>query len=298
MTTRREFLGYTGSAALASALPLRAFAAELPQIERRAIPCGCELMPVVGLGNSNAFRQGDMETSRAMIEILASHGGAYIDCGDDSRFVVGESVASLGKANDMFLGAYFSGGDDLASRAEAAQLMELTGRSQLQLMHSIPEDAGPNWSTFRAWKDDGLTQYIGVARHREEAYPAMMDIMKTGTCDFLQVNYSLLETEAEKEILPLALDQGVAVTINRPFINGEFFNVVKGQDLPEWAAEFDCHSWAQFSLKFILSHPAVHCVLTETANPKHLLDNIGGGIGRMPDESTRRKMLETMRAIA
>ncbi len=297
MTNRREFLEYTGVLSVIGCAPAAVLADEVPTLEQRAIPCGCELMPVVGLGNSNAFRQGDMETSRRVISTLADHGGMYIDCGGDSRFVVGETVNNLGISGDMFLGSYFDGADDSKSRSEAARLRELTKREQLSLMHNYPEDAEPNWDTFRAWKDDGLTKYIGVARHRKEAYPSMMRIMKTGTCDFLQVNYSLLETEAENKILPMAMDEGVAVTINRPFINGRYFDVVKGRELPAWAAEFDCHSWAQFSLKFILSHPAVHCVLTETANPRHLVDNIGGGIGRMPDEKTRQKMLETIRTI-
>jgi aryl-alcohol dehydrogenase-like predicted oxidoreductase len=120
----------------------------------------------------------------------------------------------------------------------------------------------------------------------------MMKMMETGTVDFLQVNYSPLETEADQQVLPMALDKGVAVTINRPFINGEFFSRVRGHELPEWAAEFDCDSWAQFSLKFILSNPAVTCVLTETANPKHALDNIGAGFGRLPDEKTRQRMVQ------
>ena len=125
----------------------------------------------------------------------------------------------------------------------------------------------------------------------------MMNVMQTGTMDFLQVNLSPLETDAEERILPMALDKGVAVTINRPFINGEYFSVVRGKELPGWAAEFDCHSWAQFSLKYVLSHPAVTCVLTETANPRHVEDNLGGGVGRLPDEKTRVKMRELIQSF-
>ena len=106
------------------------------------------------------------------------------------------------------------------------------------------------------------------------------------------LNYSLLEPGAEERVLPAALHHGVAVVTNRPFINGEYFGVVKGRKLPEWASEFDCESWAQFSLKFVLSHPAVNCAITETANPKHAVDNLGTGTGRLPDE----KMREMMRA--
>jgi diketogulonate reductase-like aldo/keto reductase len=125
----------------------------------------------------------------------------------------------------------------------------------------------------------------------------MQKMMATGTVDFLQVNYSPLEPGADQQVLPMALDQGVAVTINRPFINGDYFSLVRDQPLPEWAAQFDCDSWAQFSLKFILSHPAVTCVLTETANPRHALDNIGAGFGRLPDEKTRQRMVAHLAAL-
>lgn len=297
MTDRRDFLRLAAAtAAAASAWPAIAEdrAALLP---RRPIPGTDEYLPIIGLGNSNAFREGDIDTSTRVVSTLLDHGGGYIDCGGSSRFVVGEVVRSLQAMDEAFIGSYFAGVDDELARADAAKLMDLTGKAQLDLMHNYPEDAVPNWDTFRAWKDEGLTRYIGIARHRKEAYPQMMAAMRTGTVDFLQVNYSMLETEAEEEILPLAMELGVAVTINRPFINGRYFEVVRGHDLPDWAAEFDCESWAQFSLKFILSHPAVNCVLTETANPRHALDNIGAGFGRLPDEAMRGRMLEHMRSI-
>ena len=297
MLDRRQFLHATGAIACAAS-PLAAFADEVSQLPRRPLPGGDASLPIVGLGNSNAFRQGDMETSARVIGTLAEHGGAYIDCNGSSRFVVGRTVADLGLVDEMFLGTYFTGADDETARDDAAQLLEMTGKPRLDLMHNYPEDAAPNWSTFRAWKDDGLTKFIGVSRHRKEAYPTMMKMMETGTVDIVQVNYSLLEPEAEDSILPLAMDKGIAVTVNRPFINGRYFQVVSGHELPEWAAEFDCNSWAQFSLKFILSHPAVTCVLTETTNPKHVLDNIGGGLGRMPDAATRQRMREHMQSIA
>ena len=120
----------------------------------------------------------------------------------------------------------------------------------------------------------------------------------TGTLDVLQVNYSMLEPEAAERVLPTALDQGVAVMINRPFINGRYFAVVRGKELPEWASEFDCESWAQFSLKYILSHPAVSCVLTETENPRHAVDNLRAGLGGLPDEKTRKRMREHLLSLA
>ena len=138
----------------------------------------------------------------------------------------------------------------------------------------------------------GLTEafFGGICRQ-------VIDLMEAGAVDFVQVNYSLLEPEAGDTVLPMAQDKGVAILVNRPFINGDFFDVVRGRELPGWAAEFDCRSWAQFSLKFILSHPAVTCVLTETTNAEHLADNMAAGMGRLPDAAARAKMLELVQSF-
>jgi diketogulonate reductase-like aldo/keto reductase len=119
-----------------------------------------------------------------------------------------------------------------------------------------------------------------------------MNLMREGVVDFIQINYSMMEPEAADEILPLARDLGIAVVINRPFMNGDYFAMAKGHELPGWAADFDCESWAQFSLKYIVSHPVVNCVLTETSNPEHVVDNLNAGFGILPDENTRKKMRE------
>ena len=208
------------------------------------------------------------------------------DSGASSSSIAG----TVGDSDTALLGSYFNG--EYAAQSEAAirRLRAINGGQALDLIHAFPEDGVPNWNVFRKWKDNGLTRFIGLARHNARYYEAMMKIMETGTMDFVQVNLSPLETEAEERLLPMAMDKGIAVSINRPFINGNYFSIVKGHALPAWAVEFDCTSWAQFSIKYVLSHPAVTCVLTETANPKHLLDNLGGGFGRLPDEETRLRM--------
>jgi len=294
MTNRRAFIKKTATIASLLALPASWPTALLAQqqLRRSPIPGTGDSLPVIGLGNSNAFRTNDVPASTALIKLFNEWGGAYVDCSGDSRFVVAKVARTLGIGNDLFLGTYFTGDDERSMRENIQRLMEITGKKQLDLVHSYPEFAEPNWNVFQKWKDEGLTKYIGVARHRESYYETMMKMMATGTVDFLQVNYSPLETAADKQVLPMALDKGVAVTINRPFINGEYFSRVRGHELPAWAAEFDCESWAQFSLKFILSNPAVTCVLTETANPRHALDNIGAGFGRLPDEKTRQRMVQ------
>ncbi len=289
MTNRREFIRSGAAVALATMLaePLSASQRKLP---KRRIPGTDEGLPVVALGNSVAFRQGDSATARRLLETFFDHGGGYIDCSGDGAYLVASLAGTLGRSQQAFLGSYFNGGSPDESLASAKRLLATRGRDSLDLMHTYPEDGVPNWDVFRRWKDEGLTRYIGLARHQAKYYDAMMQVMKTGTMDFLQVNLSPLETEAEERILPMAKEMGVAVTINRPFINGRYFSIVKGHSLPAWAVEFDCTSWAQFSIKYVLSHPAVNCVLTETANPKHVLDNLGGGFGRLPDAKTREKM--------
>lgn len=298
MASRRQFLKYGGAAAFAATAPLPTLVAEHKQLPVRPILRTGESLPVIGMGNSNAFRSGDRDASWDVMKMFQRYGSRYIDCSGDSRFVVADVVREREIGNRVFLGTYFDAGDEPAARVEAARLLAATGKPALDLMHAYPETAVPHWRTFRRWKDEGLTRHIGVARHRKEYYPAMMELMATGTVDVLQVNYSLMEPEAEERMLPMAQERGIAVVINRPFINGEWFRRVRGRRLPSWAAEFDCDSWAQFSLKFILSHPAVTCVLTETANPRHAVDNIGAGFGALPDEKTRRRMRALVRDLA
>jgi len=299
MIKRRAFV--THSLATASSILLAASwsrAAKMQeQLPRRPIPGTKESLPVIGLGNSNAFRQNDVASSTTLIKLFHANGGAYIDCMGSSRFLVAEVARSLGVCSDLFLGTYFLDHDEGVMLQNIQRLLEITGKNKLDLVQSYPEFAAPNWGLFQRWKEEELTRFIGVARHHQNYYEGMMQMMATGTVDFLQVNYSLLETEADKQVLPMALDNGVAVTINRPFINGGYFTKVRGHKLPAWAADFDCDSWAQFGLKFILSNPAVTCVLTETANPKHALDNIGAGFGRLPNEKTRQRMVQYIKNL-
>jgi diketogulonate reductase-like aldo/keto reductase len=299
MTTRRDTLKYIMGAGCLLAAPLVGAASEYAQkkLPERTIPKSGETLPIIGLGNSNAFREGDLPASTALISLLHEWGGAYVDCSGSSRFVVADVANRLGIGGDLFLGTYFMDTDEAAMRDNIRRLLQLTGKQQLDLVQAYPEFAVPNWAMFRRWKEEGLTRHIGIARHHSSYYDAMIDLMETGTVDILQVNYSPLETEADQKVLPAAADNGVGVTINRPFINGAYFDRVRGHDLPGWAAEFNCQSWAQFSLKFILAHPAVTCVLTETANLRHAEDNLGAGFGRLPDEGMRQRIVEHLRSL-
>ena len=177
-----------------------------------------------------------------------------------------------------------------------AQLAQGKKNLDLVQMRSL-DHFDQQWSKLLQWKEAGLTRYVGFAKSHRNYYEPMMTLMETGTADFIQVNYSMLEPEAADRVLPLAHDQGVAVVINRPFVNGQYFSLVSGRQLPEWAQEFDCDSWAQFSLKYILAHPSVNCILSETTKTKHAVDNLSAGFGRLPDESTRERMIGLVRSF-
>lgn len=299
MTNRREFVRTAAGAATICSVPMTWSSVLRAQdtLPSRRIPGTDDSLPVIGLGGSRLFEEGDVAGSTELIRLFYERGGRYVDCRGQSRFVVADVAKTLEAADTLFLGAYFHEAGESVMRRNIQRMLDITGKKQLDLIHAWTEWAVPNWALLRQWKEEGLTKYIGVSRHRPRYYDDMMALMETGTVDILQVNYSALEREAEDRMLPMAQDRGVGVVINRPFMNGDYFRLVRGHDLPDWAADFDCHSWAQFSLKFILSHPAVNCVLTETSNPEHAIDNIGAGFGRLPDAETRERISAHLQSL-
>ena len=299
MRNRRDFLLGTGAAALNSVLPASLVAETYAQLDRRPIPGTGEMLPVVGLGNSTAFGSGDLPVSYEILDIFMNRGGGYVDTSGRGRHTVGTIMQERNAHDQLFLGTYLGSTDEAAGLEEIRMVREWQGGKPLDLLQTRNvNDFEDNNDKYQRWKEEGHTRYLGVARSSTRFYEQIMRFMESATLDFIQVNYSLLEPEADERVLPMARDKGIAVVINRPFINGRFFSVVKGHELPKWAADFDCETWAQFSLKYILSHPAINCVLTETSNPKHAIDNLGAGSGRLPDEATRRQMLKVMQDLS
>lgn len=300
MTSRRDFVRYTGAAlaALSGSLQLSSQAAGGKHLPSRIIPGTNESLPIVGLGSSSAFRDEDTETTRNLLDIFTSYGGSYIDSGIYSGPFVSKIAAGLGKKDSLFLGDYVDPKPADSLRADAIAMAEAQANDALDLIQTRDVAGFATHSEqFAMLKKEGLTRYVGVARSGKQSFAAIIELIENGSVDFVQINYSLMEPEAADRLLPIAMDKGVAVNINRPFINGAYFSKLKGKTLPEWAADFDCQSWAQFSLKFILANPAVNCVLTETTNPKHAVDNIEAGFGRLPDEKIRQKMLALIRDL-
>jgi diketogulonate reductase-like aldo/keto reductase len=166
----------------------------------------------------------------------------------------------------------------------------------LMQVHNLV-DVSTQLATMREWKAQGRFRYIGITHYNASAFAEVEKLLSAEKLDFLQINYSIMEREAESRILPLAQERQVAVLINRPFGGGDLFSRVRTKPLPDWAKEFDCESWAQFFLKWIIAHPAATCAIPATNNPRHLEDNMRAGIGRLPTEEMRRKMTEFLRSI-
>jgi aryl-alcohol dehydrogenase-like predicted oxidoreductase len=158
-------------------------------------------------------------------------------------------------------------------------------------------DVDTQLATMRAWKEEGRIRYLGITHYVDSAFPEVERILRREKLDFLQINYSIIDRAADERLLPLARDRGVAVLINRPFASGDLFARVRAKPLPDWAGDFDCKSWAQFFLKWILGNAAVTCAIPATGNVRHLEDNMAAGLGRLPDEKTRRRMAEFVAAL-
>ena len=174
-------------------------------------------------------------------------------------------------------------------------------RMRVQAMDLMQVHNLVDWSTqlatLREWKASGRIRYSGITHYRVDAYDDLERIIRAEKPDFVQLNFSILTRAAEQRLLPFAADRGVAVIINRPYEGGSLFRMVRGREVPAWADEFDCDSWGQFFLKYILSEPNVTCVIPATSNPDHLVDNMGAGYGRLPDAATRERMVRHLESL-
>jgi diketogulonate reductase-like aldo/keto reductase len=291
--TRRAVLRLMAAAA---ARPARASGAPAPL--ERPIPSSGEKIPVVGLGTWRTFDVGASATERAPLEeVLRSFvelGGRVVDSSPmygAAESVVGDLAASLAIGDRLFLATkVWTSGRDAGVRQMEQSLQRLRARKlDLMQIHNLL-DWRSHLATLREWKASGRVRYVGVTHYTASAYDELERVLRSETLDFVQVNYSLGERDAERRILPLARDRGVAVLANRPFAEGGLFQRVRGQALPPWTAELDCESWAQLFLKWILAHPAVTCVIPATSRPQHLADNMKAGTGPLPDAATRDRM--------
>ncbi|MEY2564531.1 MAG: hypothetical protein QOH88_2724 [Verrucomicrobiota bacterium] len=271
-------------------------------LAHRAIPSSGESLPVIGLGTWQVFDVGQSAEQRAPLEqvldLFVKLGGRLVDSSPmygRAEQVVGEIATKLALHQALFLATkvWTTGKQAGLDSMERSFAKLQTKRVDLMQVHNLV-DAKTHLATLRDWKEQGRVRYLGITHYVSGAFSEVAKLLRTEKLDFLQINYSLLEREAEKEILPLAQDRGVAVIVNRPFGGGDLFSRVRQKPLPDWAAEFDCNSWAEFLLKWIVAHPAVTCAIPATSNVRHLEDNMQGGVGRLPDAILRQRMVDTV----
>jgi diketogulonate reductase-like aldo/keto reductase len=301
MTTRRAFLQQVS--AIAALSPTVSWLAQ-QTLPTRAVPATGERLPVIGLGSSKAVLEIPQKGTaglEAVLRLLVQQGGRVVDTSPrteaiDARF--GELLDLPELRDRLFIAAKINTNGKQAGIDQMQQMLRLWKREKLDLIQvESLRDLEVHWPSVREWKASGKARYTGVTVSSDNAHARLEEFMKAERFDFVHVNYSVTETKAEDRILPLARDRGMAVLINRPFMNGAFFQRVANRPLPAWATDFDCKTWAQFSLKYILSHPAITCVFTETTNPAHMEENIQAALGRLPDEATRRRMRELVLTI-
>ena len=298
---RREAVRVMGGSAAALIFPISTEATgESSAMLTRTIPSSGEKVPVIGLGTWRAFDVDLSADVRKQLEDVLSTfvklGGRVIDSSPmygRAEDVIGQLTSALGIRDKVFLATkvWTEGKRSGIQSMERSMSLLHTNRIDLMQVHNLV-DVNTQLATLQEWKQQGRIRYTGITHYESGALSDIEKLIRSQKFDFLQINYSLMEPEAEKRVLPLAQEHGVAVIANRPLGAGDLFGKVRSKPLPDWAAEFDCHSWAQFFLKWIVGNPAITCAIPATDKPSHLEDNMQGGFGRLPDARTRRGMVE------
>jgi diketogulonate reductase-like aldo/keto reductase len=259
----------------------------------------------MGLGTYRTFDIGTSVHARAAIkEVLRDFvalGGRVIDSSPmygRAESVVGDLAAELGVQDKLFYATkvWTSGREDGIRQMQQSMQRMRTERIDLMQIHNLV-DWQTHLKTLRVWKQQGRIRYIGITHYTHGAFEQMEIIIQNERLDFIQCPYNIMYRQAEQRLLPLAAERGVAVLVNEPFEKGTLFSYTDGKPVPTWAADFDCTSWAQFFLKYILAHPAVTCAIPATSKHKHLLDNMQAGLGRLPNEAQRKQMVKYMQQL-
>ena len=300
-TSRRTVLKVMGVSSLTPSMALQATDAKT-YMARRIIPSTGELLPVIGLGTSRVFDTNLSEKSlnprKEILKALLDHGGSLIDTSPmygRAEEVTGKIAQDL-KINDRLFMAtkvWIEGKEagEIQMNASSKKLNKAV--IDLMQIHNLL-DWKTHIKTLYEWKEQGKINYIGISHFRSNAFSQIEKIITKERIDFAQFNYSLEEREAEKRLLPLCREKGVATLINRPFMRGKLFKAVARKKLPSWTYEYNINTWSQFFLKFILANQAVTTIIPATSNPAHMIDNLIGGIGPIPEVGLQKKMVEVV----
>lgn len=292
---RRNFLRVAASTGVAA---LTGGFAMAQTVARKPIPKTGELLPAIGLGTWQTFDVSSSKAAREPLEKVLQEfvraGGSVIDSSPiygNSEGVTGEIAQELGVHKRLFLATkvWTTGRDAGVHQMEESFRRLRTRRMDLMQVHNLI-DYRTHLDTLRAWKKRGKVRFIGVTHYTASAYDELARVLTSEELDFVQLNYSLAERGAEKRLLPLAAEKQLAVLVNRPFAEGKLFRRAGGKPVPPWAKEIGCATWAQFFLKFIISHPAVTCAIPATSKVEHLADNMRAGLAPLPDAATRERM--------
>lgn len=311
--SRRRWLtsvGATGLLLAAGCPPMTAAqatqgATAAPTLHQRRIPASGEMLPVIGLGTYRSFDvSGGAAEQPALAEVLrlfVAQGGKLVDSSPmygQAEARVGELGEATGTLPELFTATkvWTRGRDEGLRQIEESMRRMRVQRLDLLQIHNLL-DWQTHAKTLVALKDTGRIRYTGITHYHAGAYPELEAILRQRRFDFVQLNLSIVEREAEERLLKVAQDSGTAVIVNRPFAQAGLFSLVRGRALPPWAAEFDCNSWAQFFLKYIIALPAVTCVIPATGKPQHLLDNMAAGVGRLPDAAMRARMVKLVASL-
>tara|TARA_B100001750_G_scaffold16175_1_gene11244 strand:+ start:330 stop:1244 length:915 start_codon:yes stop_codon:yes gene_type:complete len=300
-TSRRTVLKILGASGLTPSMALQAFDIK-NNMARRIIPSTGELLPVIGLGTSRVFdtnlNEKSLNPRKNIVKALLDHGGSLIDTSPmygKAEEVTGKIAQDL-KVNDrLFLATKVWIEGQAAGEIQMRESSKKLNKAVIDLMqiHNLL-DWKTHIKTLYDWKEKGKINYIGISHFRSNAFNQIEKIITKERIDFAQFNYSLQEREAAKRLLPLCQERGVATLINRPFMRGKLFKAVARKKIPGWAYEYNINTWAQFFLKFILANPAVTNIIPATSDPTHMVDNLNGGAGLIPEMGLQKKMVEVV----
>jgi len=304
--SRRDFCKITVGAGAACLLEGQLAVAGTGPVLRKPIPSTGEMIPVVGMGSSRTFDAGANAGTRAallpVLQAFFDHGGAVIDSSPmygSSEEVIGDLLRKVTNKKSLFVATkvWTEGKQEgINQMRESARRLGVSVVDLMQVHNLV--DWQIHLETLKEWKARKLVRYIGITTSHGRAHSELEQILAREPFDFVQLSYSMANREVEKRLLPLAQERKIAVLANRPFQRGGMFDRVEGKPLPPWAAEIDCRTWAQFFLKYVVSHPAVTCAIPATSKVKHMIDNMGANAGRLPDPAMREKMSSYLSDLA
>jgi len=303
--SRRRFLQSTGAASLLYTLAPIADAAMQSAPIRKAIPSSGEKLSVIGLGTSRTF---DVDSSNAaqspLVEVMQAffdNGGQLIDSSPmygSAEAVTGALLKTVTDNSGLFTATkvWTNGRNEGIEQMQQSMRRLRVDRIDLMQIHNL-RDWQTHIETLLEWKAEGKIRYLGITTSHGRSHRELETILQQQPLDFVQFSYNIEDRGVERRLLPLAQERGIATLINRPYQRGSLFRKVRGKPLPTWATDIDCASWGQFFLKFIASHPGVTCIIPATSKLKHMVDNMAAGYGRLPEESTRQRMIEYLETL-